>query len=405
MADPHWQDRWSLDPSIVFLNHGSFGACPRVVLEKQAELRARLEREPVDFFTRFFPPRLEAARARVAEFVNADPANLVFVPNATAAVNAVLRSLTFESHDEILILDHGYPAVRKAAAFVAERAGARVVTARLPYPISSAPSSGHETASSTAAADIVAAVLDVVTERTRLAIIDHVTSPTGLVLPIDRLVDEIQGRGVDVVVDGAHGPGMCALDLRRMKPAYYAGNGHKWLCAPKSVGFLVVRADRQAGLHPPVISHGFGREDVANALHAEFDWTGTFDPTPALCLPTAIDTLGTWTNGWPTLRADLNQRAGEGQRVILTRLGLTAPAPADMAGHMAVIALPAQEEMQRGAQDPLHNRLFERHMIEVPVIQWSEPDLRLIRISAHLYNGRRDYERLSEALATELDAA
>ncbi|MGB6356288.1 MAG: aminotransferase class V-fold PLP-dependent enzyme, partial [Steroidobacteraceae bacterium] len=273
---------WSLDPSVDYLNHGSFGACPIAVLDAQGALRREMEREPVDFLVAALPSRLEAAREVLAAFLGAEPSDLVFVPNATAGVNAVLRSLRLEVGDELLVTDHTYAACRKTVEFVAARSGARVVTAELPFP------SRHEE-------EIVSAVVNCVSPRTKLALIDHVTSPTALVLPAARLVRELQSRGVDTLVDGAHAPGMVPLALSDLGAAYYAGNAHKWLCAPKGAAFLHVRRDRQALLHPTVISHGY-----TEGLQAEFDWTGTFDPTPWLCIPEALRFIGgLLPGGWP----------------------------------------------------------------------------------------------------------
>jgi isopenicillin-N epimerase len=258
---------WCLDPSVTYLNHGSFGACPTAVLAAQTELRLEMEREPVDFLSGTLPARLDIARQALSRFLGADSEDLVFVPNATAGVNAVLRSLKFEPEDELLVTNHTYAACRKTIDFVAARTGARVVVANLPFPCR------HDE-------EIIEAVLRQVTPRTRLALVDHVTSPTALILPVARLVSTLRARGVDTLVDGAHAPGMVPIGLSELGAAYYTGNAHKWLCAPKGAAFLYVSRDRQAPLHPTVISHGY-----TAGFHAEFDWTGTFDPTP--CCPRA----------------------------------------------------------------------------------------------------------------------
>jgi isopenicillin-N epimerase len=212
----HCRPVWRLDPGITFLNHGSFGACPEPVLRVQAELRAEMEREPVRFLSRErLESRLDAARAALGAFVGADPEDLVFVPNATTGVNTVVRSLRFADGDELLTTNHLYNACRNALEFVAGESGARVVVAAVPFPLA-----GDD--------PVMQAVLGAVTPRTRLAVLDHVTSPTALVLPLADLVRELAARGVDTLVDGAHAPGMVPLDLRAVGAAYYVGNGHKW---------------------------------------------------------------------------------------------------------------------------------------------------------------------------------
>ena len=252
---------WSLEPAVSFLNHGSFGACPIAVLDTQARLRARIEAEPARFMMRELEPLLHEALAALGAFVGAAPENLAFVGNATTGVNAVLRSLVFAPGDEILTTDHVYNACGNALDWVARRAGARVVL-RGSFPVANA-------------AQVVEAVLAVAGPRVRLALLDHVTSATALVLPISQLVTALAARGIDTLVDGAHAPGMVPLSLDSLGAAYYAGDCHKWLCAPKGVGFLHVRSDRQSGLMPAVISHGANskRKDLSR-FRLLFDWTG-----------------------------------------------------------------------------------------------------------------------------------
>jgi isopenicillin-N epimerase len=275
---------WTLDPEVLFLNHGAFGACPKPVLAAQAELRARLEREPVDFMARQWEPRMDEARAELARFVGADPDALALVPNATTGVNTVLRSLSFSPGDEILLADQEYNACQNAVRFVAERSGASVVTARVPFPLSDP-------------AEVTQAILEHVTERTRLAVLDHVVSTTGLVFPIQAIVRRLGARGVDTLVDGAHAPGMLPLALDALGAAYYTGNCHKWMCTPKGSGFLYVRPDRQDRIHPLVISHGRNapRQDRSR-FRLEFDFTGTQDPSPWLVIPRRLQTAMTFGN-------------------------------------------------------------------------------------------------------------
>jgi isopenicillin-N epimerase len=377
---------WQLDPRVTFLNHGSFGACPRAVLEAQQQLRERMEREPVQFFVRDLEGLLDDARRALGAFVSAAAEDIAFVPNATAGVNTVLRSLRLEPGDELLVTDHAYNACRNALEFVAARPGVRVTLVRVPFPVGSP-------------AQVVEAVVGAVTPRTRVALLDHVTSPTGLVLPIERLVGELAARGVDTLVDGAHAPGMLPLDLGALGAAYYAANCHKWLCAPKGAGFLHVRRDRQAGVRPLAISHGANspRTDRSRFL-LEFDWVGTDDPTNYLCVPESIRFMGSLLpGGWPALMARNRGLALEARGILAAALHVAPPAPDDMIGSLAALPLP-DAACDPTAPDPLQDALFRRFSIEVPVFTWPAAPRRLVRVSCQAYNTRNDYERLGAAL-------
>jgi isopenicillin-N epimerase len=386
---------WPLDPRITFLNHGSFGSCPRAVLEFQQCLRDRLERQPVQFLTRDLEGLLDEARKALAQFVGAQSEDLVFTANATGGVNAVLRSLSFAPGDELLVTDHEYNACRKALEFTARRTGATVVVAPIPFPLESVE-------------QIAQSILGRVTPRTRLALIDHVTSPTALVLPIARLVRELAARGVDTLVDGAHAPGMVPLDLSALDAAYYTGNCHKWLCAPKAAGFLHVRPDRQELIHPLSISHGFNsrRTDRSRFL-LEFGWTGTADPTACLTVTEALRFMGgLLPGGWPEIMTRNRALALSAQKILCKTFAIGAPCPEECIGSMAAVPLPDNPPGQWPTaphfQDPLQEALLAGHGIEVPVIPWPGYPRRLLRISAQLYNSPQEYQLLAEALPDAL---
>lgn len=391
MHDPaRIRDNWSLDPDVTFLNHGSFGACPKVVLQAQNDLRRRMEEEPVRFFARELEGLTDEARRELGAFLGADPQDLVFVPNATTGVNAVLRSLSFKPGDELLTTDHAYNACANVLRFVAERDGAKVVVARIPFPIQSPGA-------------VVDAVLESVTPRTRFALLDHITSPTGLIFPIDALVEELGRRGVDVMVDGAHAPGMLDLRVSEVGAPFYSGNCHKWVCAPKGAGFLYVRRDRQHEIRPVTISHGANspREDRSR-YHLEFDWTGTDDPSAYLCIPEAVRFMGSlYPGGWSELMERNRALARSSRKSLCDALGIPEPAPDEMIGTLASMPLPdGSTELPKSPlyTDPLQDDLWDRWRIEIPVIPWPLPPKRLIRISAQVYNDPKDYEKLATAL-------
>lgn len=386
-------EHWDLDPEVVFLNHGSFGACPREVLRLQQELRARMEAQPVKFLYRDLEAMLDEARATLAEFVGCDADDLAFVPNATTGVNTVLRSLSLQRGDELLVTDHEYNACRNALDFVAARSGAQVVVAEIPFPIDR-----PET--------VVERVLGEVTDRTRLLLIDHVTSPTGVVNPVEALVSAMRERGVDTLVDGAHAPGMLPLDLDALGAAYYTGNCHKWLCTPKGSALLHVRRDRQADVRPLVVSHGANsaREDRSR-FRLEFDFCGTDDYTPFLCVPAALRFLeGLMPGGIEALRQHNRDLALAGRERLCEALGTAAPAPESMIGSLASVLLPWSDEplVQPQGLDPLQLTIWERHQVEVPVMRWPAPKLRLLRISPQAYNDIGQYAHLADLLKTHV---
>jgi isopenicillin-N epimerase len=392
-VDVELSRHWTLDPAIDFLNHGSFGACPAAILDAQQELRARMERQPVLFLSRELEGLLDEARGSLAAFVDADADDLAFVPNATTGVSTVVRSLRLAAGDELLTTDHAYNACRNALRAM-EQFGIRVVTASVPWP-----------AATPGAA--VEAVLGAVTQRTRLALVDHVTSPTGLIFPVEAVVGALEERGVDTLVDGAHAPGMLPLSVRRIGAAYYTGNCHKWLCTPKGAGFLHVRRDRQDRMLPLAISHGFNANRIDRSrFRLLFDWGGTDDPTPFLCIPHAIRFLGSLLpGGWPELMRRNRALALDGRAVLCEALGIPEPAPAEMIGSLAAIPLPDSRgpaPVPGSLYDPLQRTLYERYRIEVPVFTFPEHPRRLVRISAQLYNSRGQIERLARALVESL---
>ena len=404
MAAPRPVDRspWLLERDVAFLNHGSFGACPDPVLEAQRVWRERMEAQPVRFLGRELERHLDEARQRVAVFLKADPDGLAFVPNATTGVSTVLASLRFQPGDELLAGDHEYNATLNALRAAAARDGATVVIVRIPFPVRDS-------------SEAVEAYLQAVTDRTRFALVSQVTSPTALLMPIGAIVRELDRRGVDTLVDGAHAPGMVDVDLGSLGAAYWTGNGHKWLCGPKGSGLLHVRADQRDRIHPLVVSHG--ANDVRpgrTRFRAEFDWPGTADPTAHLALPAAIRYVGgLHEDGWAGLMAANAALARRGRDALCAALGVPAPAPDGMLGSMASVPLPAIA-VSRAAAERLQAELLDEDRIEVPIIAFparaaaedgAGPAQLLVRISAQAYNRPGEYDALAAALARRVRAA
>lgn len=380
---------WGLKPGTVFLNHGSFGACPKPILEIQNRLRREMEAEPVQFLWRRYEERLEPARRALAKFVDADAKDIAFVTNATAGVNAVVRSLRFQRGDELLTTSLDYNACRNVLVEVARQTGAKLVMAKIPFPLQSAD-------------EITAAILRRVTRRTRLVLLDHVTSNSAMILPVAEIVRELEARGVDTLVDGAHAPGMLPLHLRRLNPAYYTANLHKWVCAPKGAAFLYVRKDRQDPIQPAVISHGNNRPRPGfTRFQDRFDWCGTFDPSAWLCVPEAIRWLDNLLpGGWSELRERNHQLVVQARKILCARFEVEPPCPENLIGSIATIPLPErfQHRKASGKIDREQLALYDRFGIEVPFNRFGEPVRRWLRVSAQIYNSPADYEYLANAL-------
>jgi isopenicillin-N epimerase len=378
---------WCLDPRAVYLNHGTFGVTPKSVLDAQHAMHAQIERHPARFMAHELMsleseppahrPRLRAAAGQVAAFLGARGEDLVFVDNASSGVNAVLRSLQLSAGDEIVLFDHAYGAVARAASFVARERGARVATIALPFPLEN----------ETTCLELLAAAL---TPRTRIAVLDHITSETALVLPLARMAALCHARGVPVLGDGAHAPGAIDVDIPSLGVDWYAANLHKWAFAPRGCGVLWAKPDRREGLHPPIISWGL---DVG--WHQEFDWTGTRDPTPFLCAPAGIAFITDFL-GADAMRAYNHALAWQAAGMLTRRWGLPWQTPEHLVGCMATVPLPPC--LGRTAADAwrLRQWLLAKRDIEVAIVARDE---RLwARVSAQVYNDVGDIERLGDAM-------
>ena len=389
-------EHFGIDTTRVFLNHGSFGAVPGRVREAQAVVRARMDADPVRFIVEELEPAMDRARAAMSTFVGCPAGDFAFVENATAGVNTILRSLRFQPGDELLTSAQEYNACNNVLAMVADQWGARVVHAPVPFPVKTDD-------------EVVDAMLGAVTERTRLALVSHITSPTGIILPVKRIVAALAARGIDTLVDGAHSAGFVPLNVADIGAAYYTGNFHKWLCAPHGSAFLHVRKDRQGPIHPLILSHGYNspRTDRSK-FRLEFDYVGSLDPSPWLCTPDAAAVVGGLApagGGWPEIMRANRALALKARDLLCRELGVEPPAPDHMIGAMAAVPVPDRRADERGVwgvyPDPLQERLIERWGVQVPVNPFPAPPRRWVRISAHLYNTIEQYEHLARALKAE----
>lgn len=372
------------------LNHGSFGAVPLEVQARQIEWRARWEANTTGFILNEYTDALDVARQELANFVGAAPASLVFVRNASQGVASVIRTIEpqLEPGDEIVTTNQDYNAVRQTLEFSAATRGTRVVVAEVPFPIESPD-------------QVLNSVLNAITARTRLVVIDHIASPTGLIFPIEEIVSEVE-PDVPVLVDGAHGPGQVPLSLDALGASWYTGNLHKWVCAPKGSGFLHARADRIDETVPTVISHAWNTPivDGASKYHGLFDWVGTDDMTPWLTVPDAIGVVGRMeSGGWPAVMKRNHELALEARRIICDVLAIQAPAPDEMVGSLFAIRLSDRSgEDPGGLLSPLNQELLDAGF-ETLVMVWPEWPHQIIRISAHLYNELDEYRLIADTLS------
>jgi isopenicillin-N epimerase len=365
---------WAIDPALAYLNHGGFGATPVAVLEVQREWQAAMERSPTGFLVRELPDLLASVRGRVAAFLGADPEGVVFVDNATTGTQTVIAQVRLAAGDEVLTTDHCYPAVLAQLHRAVAAAGAHLRIAPVPLPAASS-------------ASVAAAVVSGLSERTRLVVVDHVASCSGLVFPVEEIVAQCHGRGVPVLIDGAHAAGMLPVDLRRLGADFWVGNMHKWVCAPKASAVLHVGPQWRDMLRPLVASHG-----LTLGYQPAFDWTGTRDPTAILAVPAALDFFD--RAGWPDVRQHNNDLARQGADLVAQRIGTSYPDADGLAAAMRLVPLPAP--LTEAEARALETRLLDEHGVVVPVT--SHGGWRWLRVSAQLYNTLEDYERLADAL-------
>jgi isopenicillin-N epimerase len=378
---------WLLDKEALYLNHGAFGACPIPILEKQQEYRNMLESHPIRFMIREMDELIFKAKRKLAVFTGVKERDIAFVTNATQGVNTVFKSLSFKKGDEILITNHIYPACRNTVNYIAKRTGAKVVEAKIDFPVISDDY-------------ILEQLMYHVTPKTRIVLIDHITSPTGIIMPVAEIVNELDKKGIDTLVDGAHALGNIPLKIEEFGAAYYTGNCHKWLCAPKGAAFLYARSDKKRMIDPLTISLCAGDD---KSFEQKFYWTGTHDPTPFICVADAIEFMSTlFPGGWEELMNHNHQLAVDARKMICDRLSIPLPSPDYMLASMAAFPVKDTDNPVAAcfnAVDDLQEKLYRNYNIEVPVNYWPSPPKRMIRISCQVYNTMKQYEVLMDALA------
>jgi isopenicillin-N epimerase len=373
---PDFATPWLLDPDVAYLNHGAFGALPRPVGDAAAELRAMVERDPADLLMRRLPGRLGEIRGRLAQFLRADEAGCVFVPNATSGTATVLTALvpSFAAGDEVLTTDHRYAAIAVQLAALAKSSGICPVVARVAVDAASID-------------DVVAAITDCITSRTRLLVIDSIASASGFHFPVAEIVAAAHDRGVPVLVDAAHAPGQIDVDLMAIGADFWVGNLHKWVCSPRAAAIMWVAPQWRDTIRPLVPSHLY-----ADGYRAAFDWTGTFDPVTLLAVPAAMDF---WeTLGWEAVRRRQRALVDDGAARVAAALGTTAPVREQFRAAMRIIELPVRLTTDRARQ--IETALSEQHQVEVSLMTLDDRDW--VRVCGQIYNSTADYDRLADAL-------
>lgn len=380
-ASPALSKLFLLDPTVIFLNHGSFGACPRPVFEEYQRWQLELERQPVEFLGRRFDELMRAAREPLATYVGCAADELVYVPNATTGLNIVARSLKLDQGDVVLATDHEYGALDRTWTFLTERAGASYVRQPMPLP-------------ATTPAAFVEQFWSGVTRRTRVIFLSHISSPTALIFPVAEICERARAEGILTIVDGAHAPGQIPLDLSTLGADFYAGNCHKWMLAPKGSAFLYARPEVQSLVEPLVVSWGWRPETPGpSAFVQEQEWQGTRDPAAFLATPAAIEFMR--EHEWERVRAECQELARYAKRQ-LAELGLEPSSPDERDWFAQMVAL----ELPECNRELLKRRLYDEYRIEVPIVEWN--DRLLIRISVQGYNTRQEIDALVAAMGALL---
>lgn len=375
--NPPASNAWKLEPGVTYLNHGSFGPPPEGVRQARATWQERLDRQPMDFFVRQLEPALLAARDKLAAFVGCAASDLIFVENATVGMNVVADSFALRSGDQVLLNDHEYGAVQRIWKRACDAAGAELVVATLPLPVTSAD-------------QVVDALLARATDRTRLLVVSHITSPTAITLPVAEICQAARGRGIAICIDGPHAVAQVPLVIEDLGCDFYTASCHKWLSAPFGSGFLYVAPRWQARIRPPVLSWGRLLPNRPATWSEEFLWSGTRDPSAELAIPAAIDFLNSF--GLERFRTETHALAQYARQRLVDQFQRPPILPDDARWYasMAHVPLPPGEAVG------LQRALWDRFQIEVPIVDFGGH--RYVRVSCHLYNTRAQIDLLCRAL-------
>lgn len=385
--------RFPIKAGLTMLNNGSYGLTPTVVRDAQIELQRRLEEDPVRFFKADLEDYSDDTRRAIAAFTRVDASDIALVPNGTFAVATVLNNLDLNPGDEILVTDHEYMATFNELGKVCRATGAKVTIAKVPFP-------------NVSPEQVVDSVVSMMTDRTRVVLVSHITSASALVMPVKEIVEAAKQRGIETFLDGAHTPGQIDLNIGDLDPTWYAASCHKWLACPKGTGFIYTSPNRRRGFKPMVLScRVHETREERDAYLCDFDYTGTNDYTGNLVIPVAIEHMGAQLpGGWDALRRRNHDLVVAGAKIVCDALGIEQQIPASMLGSMVSIPLPGSCEPSTLLGEGLWDRLYLNHGLQAPV--WDLPGVceRMVRVSAQLYNTLGDFERLGEALRAELRA-
>jgi len=368
-----------LDPDVIFINHGSFGATPKDVFRDYQRWQRELERQPVEFLGRRFTDLMRGARASLADYIHTSANNIVYTPNVTTSVNIVGRSLNLGVGDEVLSTDHEYGACDRTWRFLARERGFTYKNQPIPVPV-------------TTREEIINELWKGVTSRTKVIFLSHITSPTAIIIPVAEVCARARGEGILTIVDGAHSPGQIPLDMQAIGSDFYGGNLHKWLCAPKGAGFLYARPETQKLIKPFVVSWGYESETPSGSTFIDYnEWTGTRDIAAYLSVPAAIKFQA--DHDWISVRTDCHELAREAQSRICDLTGLSPLHPDDTSWFAQLVTAPLPVDTN---MSELKERLYNEYHIEVPLIIWN--GRKLIRVSIQGYNSKREVNILLSAL-------